>query len=125
MKKYFLIALLLGTAIACYAQYRMVITQDERYTGHTYTAKRGYITAGSTITAYGQAVSVSFQVVGSTCLFTCNWGDGKNGDAFDANNIAGFSEDFIVPTSSPTKLFFELANGSTIHYHIGYLILTP
>jgi len=121
MKKYFLIALLLGTAVICYAQYRMVITQDERYTGKTYFSKRGYITQSSTITAYGVGVSMSFAVVGTTTQFTCNWGDGNNGDTFNANDVAGFSEDFIVPISSPVKMFFQLAQGSTVHYHIGYL----
>jgi len=125
MKKYLLLALLFSTAVIAFAQYRKVETQDERYTGKTYVSKRGYITAGSTITAYGEGVSISFEVVGTTCQFTCNWGDGQDGDIFDANNVSGFSEDFIVPVSSPTKLFFQLANGSTVHYHIGYLTLTP
>ena len=68
-------------------------------------SKKGYTAQSSTITAYGYGVSISFQVTGSTCDFTCNWAIG--GDTYNANDVDGLSEDFIVPISSPVKMYFQ------------------
>jgi len=119
MKKYFLLALLLSTAIIAFAQFRIVEVQDERYTGKTYVSKQGYTSTSSTITAYGYGVSVSYEITGGTATFTDNWGTGAN--YCNSNDVAGFSEDFIVPVSSPVMLYIQLSNGSTAHWHIGYL----
>lgn len=107
------VSLTIITKTLLFAQPSIVYTVPLKARDNNEVTELFYITESATVTVNGYGAAVSFLVYGGTVNWNASFTDGGK-QLIDPDQTPGWKRDFAYYVDSPVKLFFDLAEGTTV-----------